>query len=202
MEKKAAILKVAEKLFTSRPFHEVTVEDVAKAAKVGKGTIYKYFADKDELFFNVVTSGPDELCELLHKQVPGEASFESQLTDMCGAISEFFRSRHKLFRLMQSQEAGGQLFKRNMRGRHMENRRKMMNVVAEVLKHGVRNGLIRDDIQAPVLADALIALMWSRSHLQEDEPGEVPPLEVVLDLFMSGAGARKAAALGSAGGTT
>jgi len=39
-----------EKLFTSRRFHKITVDDVAQAAQVGKGTIYRYFQNKDDLF--------------------------------------------------------------------------------------------------------------------------------------------------------
>ena len=38
--KERRIMEAAERLFTSRRFHEITLEEVAQAAKVGKGTIY------------------------------------------------------------------------------------------------------------------------------------------------------------------
>ena len=53
LDKRIAIMRAAERLFHNRRFHEVTLEEVAEAAQVGKGTIYRYFADKDDLFFQV-----------------------------------------------------------------------------------------------------------------------------------------------------
>ena len=38
---------------------------VKSEAKVGKGTIYLYFENKDDLFFQTATWGFEELCELL-----------------------------------------------------------------------------------------------------------------------------------------
>ncbi|RPI59812.1 MAG: TetR/AcrR family transcriptional regulator, partial [Planctomycetaceae bacterium] len=65
MDKRLQIMQAAEKLFTSRRFHEVTTDDIAKSAHVGKGTIYNYFKDKDDMFFQMATNGFDELCDLL-----------------------------------------------------------------------------------------------------------------------------------------
>jgi len=53
--KRQQILRTAEKLFTSRKFDEVTTDDIMNAAGVGKGTIYRYFRNKDDLFFHVAT---------------------------------------------------------------------------------------------------------------------------------------------------
>ena len=41
--KRHHIMLAVEKLATSRRFHEITLEEVAKTAKIGKGTIYHYF---------------------------------------------------------------------------------------------------------------------------------------------------------------
>ena len=39
-DKRAQILDAAEKLFKNKRYHEMTLDLVAKEAKVGKGTIY------------------------------------------------------------------------------------------------------------------------------------------------------------------
>jgi AcrR family transcriptional regulator len=52
--KRADILQAAAKLFAGRPFHEVKLDDVAADAKVGKGTLYIYFASKEALFSAIV----------------------------------------------------------------------------------------------------------------------------------------------------
>jgi AcrR family transcriptional regulator len=48
-DKRQAILDAALELFERRGFHGTTVPDIARAASVGAGTIYRYFAGKDEL---------------------------------------------------------------------------------------------------------------------------------------------------------
>ena len=51
-ETRAAISRVATKLFFERGFDAVTVDDVARAAKVSKMTVFNYFARKEDLLFD------------------------------------------------------------------------------------------------------------------------------------------------------
>jgi AcrR family transcriptional regulator len=76
-EKRRAILRAAARLFASRPFHEVRLEEVAAGAKVGKGTLYVYFDSKDELYATMVNEGFAGLLE----RVRGAASDESAAAD-------------------------------------------------------------------------------------------------------------------------
>ena len=51
--KGAAILKAAEHTFARKGFHEATISDIAKKAKVSEATIYEYFSSKEELLFSI-----------------------------------------------------------------------------------------------------------------------------------------------------
>jgi AcrR family transcriptional regulator len=86
-DKRERILEAAEKLFKHRRFHEITLQEIAQAAKVGKGTIYLYFEDKDDLFFQVATSGFDELCEVVERRGAPDAPFMERLLAMCEEVS-------------------------------------------------------------------------------------------------------------------
>lgn len=50
-EKRRQILEAALREFARRGFSRTKMDDVAKAAGIGKGTVYEYFTNKDELFF-------------------------------------------------------------------------------------------------------------------------------------------------------
>ena len=86
-------MQTAERLFTDRRIHEITLDEVAKKAQVGKGTIYRNFEDKDDLFFQVATSGFDDLCDLLQTDVEHDAPFSERLLQMALSISAFFEKR-------------------------------------------------------------------------------------------------------------
>lgn len=44
------ILDAALSVFSKRGYHEATMEEIAQVAGVGKGTLYRYFKSKDELY--------------------------------------------------------------------------------------------------------------------------------------------------------
>ena len=48
------ILDVALELYSQPNWESVTIEQIAKVADVGKGTVYKHFASKDELLFRLM----------------------------------------------------------------------------------------------------------------------------------------------------
>lgn len=54
MEKRAAILEAAKRLFTDTGFEGTSMDAVASAAGVSKLTVYSHFGDKDNLFREAV----------------------------------------------------------------------------------------------------------------------------------------------------
>ena len=82
-------MEAAEQLFRTRQFHEITLDEVAQQAAVGKGTIYLYFSDKQELFFQTAMAGFDDLCELLRRTATHGASFRKDL-GRCAKPSALF----------------------------------------------------------------------------------------------------------------
>src|SRR5450755_2194892 len=61
--KRKLIVQTAIRLFSEQPFHRVRLDDVAEAAGVGKGTVYIYFKNKEELYYSLVYEGLAELVE-------------------------------------------------------------------------------------------------------------------------------------------
>lgn len=55
------ILRAAQVIFARHDYHEVLMEDVARASGVGKGTLYRYFPGKRELYVAVMFEGIERL---------------------------------------------------------------------------------------------------------------------------------------------
>ena len=188
VEKQHLIMQAAEKLFTSRRFHEITMDDVAAAADVAKGTIYLYFRDKEDLFAQTCTAGFEEMCELLQSKVPEDAPFADRLLSTVKQITEFFERRHQLLRMMQAEEARMFYMKGGLHDRWMEKRKKLVSAIAGVLAMGVASGEIRTDVPPDVLANILLGMLRTHARDLAGAPPEVRRHEVVVDLFCRGAG--------------
>ncbi len=186
-DKRRQIIKAAESFFTSRRLHEITLDEVAQQAGVGKGTIYRYFKNKEDLFLQTVTSGLDELCDLLKKRVPDEAPFDEQLLSACVAISGFFATRKQLFRLMQAEEERMQWCRGRARESWSEHRERLLAALAEIVALGAREGHLRSDVGPEVLAVFLLGMLRTRARSLDEAPEAIKRHELLLDLFMRGA---------------
>jgi AcrR family transcriptional regulator len=98
------ILDVAGRLFGTRRFHEVRMEDIAGEASVSKGTLYRYFADKEELYLALLSQASQQLIAQLRLRVEGEPTSRAALVAFVDAVIEFFDHRPHLFDLIQRAE--------------------------------------------------------------------------------------------------
>jgi len=187
-DKRHEIMLAAEKLSSTRRFHEITTDEVAEAARVGKGTIYRYFQDKDDLFFQTAVSGFDFLCDLVRRKVPEAAPFREQLLEACREIGTFFTRRRQLFRMMQAEDFRMALVGGSMLDRWVAHRKQLVAAVADVIRKGVAEKAVRRDLPPEVLADFLLGMLRTRARDLESAPEAIKRYEVVLDLFYRGAG--------------
>ena len=73
-KKRIKILEAAAKLFASQPFHKVLLSGVAEEAAVGKGTLYIYFKNKEDLFLSVLCNGLSRLSAHLRERMDEETN--------------------------------------------------------------------------------------------------------------------------------
>jgi AcrR family transcriptional regulator len=62
---RTALMSAARRLFASRGYPEVSVDEIVQAAKVTKGALYHHFRDKEELFKAVFVSIGEEIRQRL-----------------------------------------------------------------------------------------------------------------------------------------
>lgn len=197
-DKRQLIMSAAERLSSDRRFHEITLDEVARAAGVGKGTIYLYFADKDDLFLQVATSGFTELCAIVERGAPTGLPFRDGLLEVCRQISAFFLRRRQLLRMMQTEDGRLCLNRGAMREHWLAHRRRLAEGLGRILAAGVQEGVIRADLAPEVLAAFLLGMLRTRTRELEDP--EAMPLAAVIGLFLQGAAAATPA--GRAAGRT
>jgi AcrR family transcriptional regulator len=145
------ILAAAARLFAKHRFHEARMEDIAALAEVGKGTLYRYFKDKDELYLALLSQAADGIEDCLKRAIDPSADPRDQLVALIDAILDYFDSHPHLFDLIQHAEVmqrPGQEFP------WQKVRDQTMARVKEIFRAGVQQGLFR--IDDPDLASLML----------------------------------------------
>src|SRR5262245_56579401 len=87
------MLDAAGRLFGARRFHEVRMEDIAEEAEVSKGTLYRYFQDKEEMYLALLERASHQLVADLHGRVGEATGGRQRLIAVVDAVIGFFDSR-------------------------------------------------------------------------------------------------------------
>lgn len=99
------ILAVAARLFAERGYSETDIDSVAEELQVGKGTIYRYFPSKRELFLAAVDAGMRRLNEAIDGQVATVADPLERIERAIEAYLAFFATNPQLAELFIQERA-------------------------------------------------------------------------------------------------
>ncbi len=185
IEKSQAILDAAAQVFFAREFHEVSIDDVAAAAGTGKGTIYRYFATKEELFFVSVLHGLDGLHENISREIERERSVRQRLAITATEILRFVWNRRDLVTLLHRDE---RLFAR--RGSEFQERRqKIVGLVSQTIEAGITSGELRK-VDAGTGAELFLGMLRGLNISRRPADTLETMVSQALDVFWNGVGRR------------
>jgi AcrR family transcriptional regulator len=163
------------------------LDEVARQARVGKGTIYLHFADKDDLIAETVSNGLAELCAALGEYVPRDAPFQEQLLSACALISGFFRRRRHLFQLLHTEEGRDRRRRKAICEKLGHWRGELWQRLTAVLRKGVEEGHVRHDVPPELLARYLLSMLRTRGRNRDlDQRSEEDSLSSLVDIFCHG----------------
>ena len=98
------MLDAAGRLFGTQRFHEVRMEDIAAEAAVGKGTLYRYFNDKAELYLALLERASQQVLERIQAELTDADGPREKLIAMAAALIAFFDEQPHVFDLIQRAE--------------------------------------------------------------------------------------------------
>jgi AcrR family transcriptional regulator len=98
------MLDAAAYLFGTQRFHEVRMEDIAAEAAVGKGTLYRYFKDKEELYMALLERSSLQLQARMQAAVEQHDGPLARLQAIVAGLLTFFDEQPHLLDLIQRAE--------------------------------------------------------------------------------------------------
>jgi AcrR family transcriptional regulator len=174
-KRRAVILDAALEEFAARGFADTRLDDVARRARIAKGTIYLYFRDKESLFQELVRTMLSPLVGTIEaaplSEVPIRAVAE-MIVDVF--VREIYGTRRKdVIRLIISE---GPRFPKLAEVYYREVIAHVLPVLRARLSLAVKRGELSSDALARfpqlLVAPALVAIMWNSLF------GRLAPLDV------------------------
>lgn len=93
------ILKAAKTLFFEQGFFATSMNQIAKAVELSKGTLYLYFTNKEELYISLQIEGMEILNSAFTKSVENKTGWEEQLKAIGWAYYQFSRNHRQFFHI-------------------------------------------------------------------------------------------------------
>lgn len=177
-----AIVRCAAVVFSEREFHEVLTDDIAQRLGIGKGTIYRYFDSKEDLYLAAISEGLNGLhaavTEVLQQQAPADTTIEAVVRTM---VNYFWR-RRDFFVLMHRLEPK---LKARERADWQQHRNNVITLVRGVLERGMAHGEI-GRVDTRLAVEVLFGMIRAAClyRADSDRPDELTRL--VTGLFLRG----------------
>jgi len=95
-DKRREILDAAELIFTTRGFAAARMDDIAETAGVAKGTLYLYFASKQELFVSLLEERTEEYVHTLSAWLKGVSSLQECIQTLARLRGQLFIKNQRL----------------------------------------------------------------------------------------------------------
>ncbi len=93
------ILDSARRVFFREGFESANLDEVASLAGVAKGTIYRYFESKAELYVAVLVHNADAFVERMHQTIDPTLSPEEQIRRIGLFYFKHYRGNREYFRI-------------------------------------------------------------------------------------------------------
>ena len=180
------ILQSAAELFADREFDLVLIDEVAAHAGVGKGSVYRQFKSKEELYAAAVIDGFAELQREIRAALAGCTSTRDQIVTVVRHTVRFFWTRRQFFALLRDPKALPPSQERQFRAQ----RNDLSRLISGVLDEGARRGTMRPGFDTRVAAEALLGMVRGINRYGREYTTPDRAVDIVTSIFLDGYAAR------------
>lgn len=189
----SGILEAARKVFAEKGFHEATVDDIAEAAGVAKGTVYLYYESKRDVYFAALKFGIAEMYSSLLQEVQKTSTPEEKLRALIAAKLAYFDENRDFFKIYYSEL--GNIPSTHPSGIDSEFKslyQEQARLVETILREGARKKVVRNlrtEQAAFAISDVIRGVVthrilgWSKSKLNQD-------VDFIFDMIWKGIAAQ------------
>lgn len=142
-ERRAQVLRHAKRIFARKGYHRTNVADIISRARIARGTFYLYFANKKDLFEELLQQVLQELARRIQRirLGPGEPEPAEQLRENLRRVMQFVLSEPDLTSILLSHALG---FDQDLDLRIQSFYDRVAEQIKRSLDLGISMGLVRE----------------------------------------------------------
>ncbi|MDD5024705.1 MAG: TetR/AcrR family transcriptional regulator [Methanoregula sp.] len=188
-QRRVEIINAAEKLFFSRGYDSVSVEDIAKEADLSKGTLFVYFINKEDLFFAVVLRGTEILSSMFEESINERGRGNKINRGPSRAYFEFVKKYpdyHRIISYYQSGRFDPEKIAQNETARKIADLRKEIFLMLEdAVKNDIGCGTFRTGVKPVEIVVLLTVIAEGIAAMRPDLQEALKIRGVTPDQFLS-----------------
>jgi len=192
--KRHQILAAAYDVFSRKGYYRTTVDEIIALADTGKGTVYNYFTNKEQLFYTLVRERSQPFETALHKIAASSEPTIDKLEAMIRLSLKFYVENADLWRVLMHEirgfgREGYSALAPETRAKYREGFRRVVSALEHVLHEGIDRGLLRE-IDVTKSAYALLSIIVMMVYQQFVDKDVEAQARAIADMFLNGAARR------------
>jgi AcrR family transcriptional regulator len=183
---RARILQSAMELFGEKGFEDVPIDEVAARAGVGKGSVYRQFGSKEQLYAASVIEGFVQLRGQIETALTQASSIPERINAIVYHTLAYFWTRRQFFVLLRDPAK----LPRAQEIRYRNERGQLSALISQVLREGAGDGLIRNDLDFDLMAESLLGMMRGIQRYKAVDVVLESAVRTVVETFLHGSSPR------------
>lgn len=184
-QKRQDILNSARALFKNNGFYNTKMEDISIAAGVGKGTLYEYFKNKQDIFDEVCIEFVDLIIDNIKYICGKNNTFKEKLLILFNAklkIDTEFTDM-SIDNILSSKNIISEKTVKTIIGKISE----MYMLINSIIDQGKKEGIIKNNIQSEIISCMIVGAMNECFRLKlHNMEFEIKENDVIFDLLYNG----------------
>ena len=145
-DKEEAILNAAFEVFRENGFTNTSMKDIAVKAGLGKGTLYEYFQNKEDLFIQVVKIKTNYFFNDINRRISEKITLREILNEIIKFTQETIEESKFFFKFMmfgEFLEISGEA-KETLYEMFLSSREEYVDLLRELFEKGFADGILRE----------------------------------------------------------
>jgi Transcriptional regulator len=191
--KRQQILEAAYAVFSSKGYHRATVDEIIALADTGKGTVYNYFNNKEQLFYTLIRERNQPFEVALQQTLDSGQPPLAKLEAMVRLFLRFYLENADLWRVMMHEmrgfgSEGLSYVKAETREKYREVFDRTVGMLMQAMQEGIDQGVLRES-NVSHAAFGMFSVIVTLAFNQFITDVDVEAYKIT-DIFLNGLGKR------------